>query len=164
MAPFLTANEVAVKVAEAAADAQEAEETRRMLELRELDQAVQAIRPQIEAYLQTAHGKEELKAVVREMHRLREQHKQAHPAAAEEARLLELAKKEAGDNGTPAERLLHELEKKEKVRAIFEVFDGENLTNYESVFLDSFSSTDLCLFSVFSLSSCVYYFVPSIFS
>ena len=97
------------------------------------------------------HGKEELRCVVAEMKRLKEEHHRNHPAAAEEARLKELAKKDAAENGTPAEKAMHELEKKEKVkqpsapqppllvprgrhpwrltspqvRAIFEVFDAD---------------------------------------
>jgi len=123
--PFLDVRQVEQERIAVLAQDQADEETRRMLELREMDTAVQKLKPAIESYLQTAHGKAELKDVVAEMKRLKLEHHKHHPAAEEEVRLQALAKKEAAENGTPADKLLHEIEKKEHVRSIFEVFDAD---------------------------------------
>ena len=121
--PFLTEEQVEYERVKQITEDQEDEDSRRMLEIRELDTKVQEVTPVIDAYLRTPHGKLELRQVVVEMRRLKAEYHRMHPEA-EEERLKALARAEAGENG-PDEDLVHELEKKEKVRAIFEVFDGD---------------------------------------
>ena len=69
--PFLNEKEAAKRQAEIAADVQLTEEKRRMMEMREVDTAVQEITPIIEAYMRTKEGKEELRLVVAEMRRIK---------------------------------------------------------------------------------------------
>jgi Ca2+-binding EF-hand superfamily protein len=120
--PCLSQENVAARKKAAEELEQQEEETRRMLEIREMTSAVDEIKPIIEEFLKTDQGKEEIRAVVSEMRRIKE----------ETARLKLLQRgldQDKDDNmsldSESRQSTTHELERKEKVRAIFEVFDAD---------------------------------------
>jgi hypothetical protein len=106
----------------------ELEESRRMLELRELDAAMQHIRPQIEGYLLSDDGTMETKAVAAEMKRLR-------------ALEVQAVSESAGDLSP---RRLKALARRERVRGVFESFDADGSGTMDASELHEFMD-ELCL-------------------
>lgn len=125
--PNLKKEDVATRVEEAKKEEQLEEETRRMLEIREMNAAVEEIKPIIDSFLKTQHGREEIRAVVGEMRRMKEEKKKNREFEEE-------ASYHSG-NSIDSETQLSttkEIERKEKVRAIFEVFDADGSNSMDA--------------------------------